>query len=574
MTLQSVLQFVTFSQGSPAVFVSRIEGLLSFFYQNSQYMRDALEIRVLAGEALTFQYTPGAAVSNLNFDGPDLIEIDPAYCDTFKSINQFGQVHQRGFAYDLLHELCHVLFDGIDPDWVVDPSTNDFIYDFQGTAVRWENIIGGQLGWSDKRIGYFSMSDQYGTDDPSYTGGAEVDYGFKNIYGRTLIDASESMQKDLSGLLIGGALDETIVGGNGRDFLWGNGGGDKLSGGLGDDALFGGLGFDQLFGGGDDDFIFFDTDDTVVNGGTGRDSAWLVDDDARSFDITANEIEVLVGGGGNDTLTAGNSSETLMIAGGAGSDVFNVSYGNGEGTRILWGGDGADSFQFTFSGDENGPIVQLGILVANVAGLTAANFGTFTLSMLNLPASFVWGAINAVILNPGAGDQVYINGYTLDTDPYVEGYYADTGSGGASLVATYTNRPAISGLTDYLGPTLHIQSPEGDGMGHITYRRGEDGYASLFNGQEVSEEDLDDLLDELGTPYATWTIDTDQPEKGEVKGNAYYFAGDADGNFAPDEYDRWFIAGGKFADGSLESVNAPTATMDPDAGIPLEWLLA
>lgn len=377
-----------------------------------------------------------------------------------------------------------------------------------------------------------------------------------------------------------------LVGGDGNDFVRTGSGDDDLAGGGGSDTLIGRSGEDELYGGAGDDFLFFDAaDGPNVNGGADRDAAWLIGDDAVSFDMTANEIEVLVGGGGNDTLTAGDSSETLMIAGEVGSDVFNVSYGNGEGTRILWGGDGADSFQFTFSGGENSPNFQLGLLVANVAGLTAANFSTFTLSMLNLPSSFAWGAIDAVILNPGAGDQVSIDGYTLVTDPVVEEFYALTAITEEDyeygLVLPYVNRPAIVGTSDYLGQTMLIQSPEGDGMSEVWYRRGENGYASLFNGQEVSHEELDDLLDELlvefGSTYSTWDVDLSYyggPEEGQGRGNAYYIAGDADGNYAPDEYDTWFIAGGKFANGALQSVNAPTATMDPEAGVPLEWLLA
>ncbi len=120
------------------------------------------------------------------------------------------------------------------------------------------------------------------------------------------------------------------------------GGDDVIRSGIGDDQIFGGDGTDELYGGAGDDILIFDAADAFVFGGSGRDVGYALTADAVTLDLTASEIEVAIGGTGNDTITTGDSTETLMVAGGNGDDPITVSYGAGQGPRIVWGGAGAD----------------------------------------------------------------------------------------------------------------------------------------------------------------------------------------------------------------------------------------
>jgi Ca2+-binding RTX toxin-like protein len=149
---------------------------------------------------------------------------------------------------------------------------------------------------------------------------------------------------------------EDAVGGAGNDTITGS---DQAN------FLAGGLGADELFGGGADDFIFFDNLDTAVNGGAGRDVGWaltLADGGGVTVDMTAQELEVLIGSLGNDTVTLSGGQ---MAAGGEGNDTFVIDC-SGTGTHVVWGGAGADRITVNTGAP--------GVMVATVAGLTAEGF--------------------------------------------------------------------------------------------------------------------------------------------------------------------------------------------------------
>lgn len=366
------------------------------------------------------------------------------------------------------------------------------------------------------------------------------------------------------------------------------GGNDVVNGTTADDVLFGNEGADSLFGGGGDDFIFFDAaDGPNVNGGAGRDAAWLIGDDAINFDMTTNEIEVLVGGGGNDTISAGTSPETLIISGGTGADVFNVSYGGGEGTRILWGGAGADTFDFTHTGDYSSEAYQLGVLVASVSGLTVANLAEFTLSMLGLPVNFNWGKIDVVILNPDAGDRVSLDGQIIDASPYTEEIWAVTsfdedGFQVYGQVAAIEGETAIRGTSDVLGPTMEIQSPERDTIETQWFRDEESPHTALWGGMETGQETVDWARDAMmalyGQPAVTWQVDLSNAQGAQAGGNGEGWVGRLaagwDDDYTPDQFDSWFVAGGMFEQDTLLANNAVTANMGAIAGISTDWLVS
>ncbi|MGQ0564240.1 MAG: hypothetical protein ACT4OK_04115 [Gemmobacter sp.] len=566
MSLQTVLQFINIQPGSAGgAFTTQVQNLISTYYQNSWTMRAMLETRVTQGENLTITYVQGKSETFWQAPGPDFIEIDPVYCNGFRSINQYGNTNIRGFEYALLHELIHGLVPGYDT--LVNPNTNDAIYDFQGDIVRLENLMVSELGWSDRRVGYFSMSNQYGVTSPAFTVGVEIDYAFRNIYGRQVIDASASMQKDLDGLLVGGSGNESVVGGNGNDWLHGLGGNDSIVGGVGNDKIFGGRGIDDLRGGGGDDFIFFDAADAIIRGGTGRDAAFVSTADAVNINVTNSQIEIVVGGAGNDTLIAGVSPDDQLLAGGDGADVIRLRYGAGEGARVVWGGAGADRFEFVFPGvDPNQTWTNpAGILVVNVAALTALNFASLTLGMLGL-GGIDMSEIAAIVVNPDGSDRFFVNGVRIDAALLAADPNLQPDDGGA----VFTTR-----ATDWLGPQLMMQAIFEDRwlytptpMVHFFELGGpDDDLSEVVNGITVEEgnwgvvwggaadgsdllmtlEEAQDYIDAFDTtPY--WIEPTD-----------------------PRPYGPFFVAGGAFNGSALSSGGAFSATAPADA-ISADWL--
>ena len=163
---------------------------------------------------------------------------------------------------------------------------------------------------------------------------------------------------------IGGAGNDTITAaGLYSDYVINGGAGnDALTGGNGNDWIIGGAGVDTLTGNGGDDVFIADSSDTVV-GGAGFDTIILEGDTAvtrtvgthrdvrsyrtwwggtSSYTITSgiSGVEAFFSGGGNDTLSIGNTvTNGGIIDGGAGNDTI-TGY---NGADVLSGGAGADT---------------------------------------------------------------------------------------------------------------------------------------------------------------------------------------------------------------------------------------
>ena len=152
------------------------------------------------------------------------------------------------------------------------------------------------------------------------------------------------------------------------------GGDDTLSGGPGADTLVGNLGDDYLFGGGGNDVLTGSADDDRMLGGAGdRDAVDYranaanapvnvtidgVANDGQNLerDYVGFDVEVLVGGNGNDTLDAGTRPAGVMD--GDGDRVFlgGVGLYGGPGADLLIGTDQAD----TLAGDEGNDNLDAG----------------------------------------------------------------------------------------------------------------------------------------------------------------------------------------------------------------------
>ncbi|MCP9488203.1 MAG: hypothetical protein MSC30_20370 [Gaiellaceae bacterium MAG52_C11] len=171
------------------------------------------------------------------------------------------------------------------------------------------------------------------------------------IYAADLGPGNDRVDEPIA-FLTGGDGDDALIG----QRVSGGSGADLLVGGLGDDHLDGGLGPDHMFGGpGEDDLSGADwagpgtaqPADDLMNGGDGKDTVVYA---PRRLDVSVDlsnaapggsageqdslvDIERVVGGAGDDTLTG--DSEDNRLAGAGGNDEL---IGGGGDDRL--GGDG------------------------------------------------------------------------------------------------------------------------------------------------------------------------------------------------------------------------------------------
>lgn len=198
--------------------------------------------------------------------------------------------------------------------------------------------------------------------DDVYSGGSEVDK--MDYTGRTatltvVMDGSTNSGEGSEADLVGSDI-EDLTGGSGDDSLTGNALANYIRGGAGNDTIDGGpagtcsADVDVLDGeAGDDVFDMLATSDCgdTLNGGAGTDRAdyqlrtnaltILVDGNANDGesgekDNIKNDVEIILGGDGNDTITGSANGDE--IHGGPGDDTI---YG-GAGNDILTGNSGDD----------------------------------------------------------------------------------------------------------------------------------------------------------------------------------------------------------------------------------------
>lgn len=119
--------------------------------------------------------------------------------------------------------------------------------------------------------------------------------------------------------------------------ITGGAGDDSLTGDAQNNWLAGGLGADSLNGGDGDDVLLFDANDTGINGGQGLDIAQVIGNQGVTLNLSQSNVEIAVGGDGNDVFIGGGRS-TVFVRGGAGDDLIL----GGAANDVLSGEDGAD----------------------------------------------------------------------------------------------------------------------------------------------------------------------------------------------------------------------------------------
>lgn len=181
----------------------------------------------------------------------------------------------------------------------------------------------------------------------------------ENVQGTSAGD--QILGNDLDNVFIGSSGDDDLRGGAGDDDLYGLAGDDLLIGNAGRDHLSGYDGSDRFLAAGSpdgDDQMFggrgFDTMD--YSGRNAGDGVTVVldnefnDGSVGEFDLVRTDVEHVIGGAGNDNLTAGAHTEdiTNRLDGGLGNDTLNTIDGSWD---VAEGGSGLD-LCFTDHGDE------------------------------------------------------------------------------------------------------------------------------------------------------------------------------------------------------------------------------
>jgi Ca2+-binding RTX toxin-like protein len=191
--------------------------------------------------------------------------------------------------------------------------------------------------------------------------------------GRSLLgeEGHDELNVNFSGAAVvqGGPGNDRITGGTEDDLLFGNDGDDTLLGRDGDDKLVPGSGSDQVLGGGGTNKVEMvvpsvNNGADVVTSGSDRDTldysavnaGNLVIVGAASAtstgsvrlaggtvaDTLVSSFGVVIGGGGNDSITDGGQGTGVhRFIGGPGNDVINA----GDGPDELFGGLGVDNLK-------------------------------------------------------------------------------------------------------------------------------------------------------------------------------------------------------------------------------------
>jgi Ca2+-binding RTX toxin-like protein len=179
--------------------------------------------------------------------------------------------------------------------------------------------------------------------------------------------------------ILGGLGDDVLHSGNGNDLVDGGDGHDTLTGGGGNDTLLGGAGPDNLYGGSGNDLLDGGAGADDYHGGIGTDTVTYasrtkpvtvditdapgeIGDDGESGekDFIHVDVENVIGGAGNDTLTGtflngfkpGGFTTNNRLVGGPGNDRLIGLDGNdvldgGAGKDVLIGGLGSDTADYS-----------------------------------------------------------------------------------------------------------------------------------------------------------------------------------------------------------------------------------
>jgi Ca2+-binding RTX toxin-like protein len=287
-----------------------------------------------------------------------------------------------------------------------------------------ENVIGGS--GNDVLTGD-SLANRLegGAGDDILTGGGGKDVldGGIGIDTADYSDKTASVAVTLNGaaatsVKVNGVVEDTLsnienlIGGSGNDVLTGDSLANRLEGGAGDDILTGGGGKDVLDGGtGIDTADYSDKTTSVVVVLSGATSVSVKVNGVN--EDTIRNIENLIGGSGNDTLTGDQNAN--FFRGGLGADVLN----GGAGIDTADYSDKAESVAVTLNGATASSVMVGGLVEDSIRNIenVIGGAGNDVLAGDSLVNRLEGGAGNDV-LRGGGGADVLDGGTGIDTADY------------------------------------------------------------------------------------------------------------------------------------------------------------
>ncbi|QNM95695.1 calcium-binding protein [Chitinimonas koreensis] len=333
----------------------------------------------------------------------------------------------------------------------------------------------------------------------------EIDTAVVRISGYTLAANVENLVLDGAALTgSGNALNNVLTGTAGNNIF---------NGGAGDDTLIGGLGNDILDGGAGNDTASYADSTAAVTVSLAVTTAQ--DTGAAGIDTLSN-IENLIGGSGNDSLSG--NAQANRLDGGKGSDT-------------LTGGAGNDTYVVDNVGDvvvESSTLAsEIDTVVARISGYTlGANVENLVLDGAALTGSgnalnnVLTGTAGNNIFNAAAGDDTLIGGLGndildggagSDTASYADSTAAltvnlavttaqDTGAAGSDTLTNIENLIGGSGNDSLTGNALANRLDGGKGSDTLTGGAGNDTYVVDAAGDMVVETSM--LASEIDTVVA------------------------------------------------------------------------
>ncbi len=333
---------------------------------------DSLRIRGTTGADVFTFGASGLAINNDTNRDIDVTNVESFNVSLSSGTDSFTAAGGAGGAGAAFASAVTV-YGGDANDVIVGSAQDDTIYGGEG-ADTITGGLGNDMLFGDAGNDTFVEGAATSGDD-AFDGGADSDtvsYATRTnaitvTVGDDQTDDGESGEVDDVQSTV-----EVVTGGLGDDTLTGDGGANTLNGGAGADTLVGGAGNDTLNGDAGDDT--FDEEDAssggdTFNGGAGTD---VVDYSARTSDLVVtmdgvaandgesmeadnvkSDVENLIGGAGDDTIT-GNASANVLTGfdgddtmdGGAGNDTFDEEAAD-SGADVFTGGAGADVVDYS-----------------------------------------------------------------------------------------------------------------------------------------------------------------------------------------------------------------------------------
>jgi len=233
------------------------------------------------------------------------------------------------------------IYGGPGNDYLSGWGAIDFLVGGPGADQLYGGADSDIVYYSDHVAGVLASADGVAGDDGSPGEGDTIGTDVEGIEGSAFDD-----------VLTGNAAGNILIGCGGSDRLDGLGGNDELTGDGAGAGCAGVNAADVILGGPGVDTVRYDerTARVVVDlaGSTANDG------EAGEHDTVGPDVENVIGGSGDDTLT-GNASPNV-IDGGPGSDKLIGLDGDdtlrgGNGDDFLYGGNGADTLDGSFGTD-------------------------------------------------------------------------------------------------------------------------------------------------------------------------------------------------------------------------------